>query len=61
MNLRMLRFDTSKHILADYFARRWAKATTFCEWGYPKHRTDEDVMESPQFDFEVEAVIHCPP
>ena len=22
-------------------------------------RTDEDVMEFPQFDFEVEAVIHC--
>ena len=24
-------------------------------------RTDEAVMEIPQFDFEVEAVIHCAP
>ena len=23
--------------------------------------TDEDVIEFPQFDFEVEAVIHCAP
>ena len=24
-------------------------------------RTDEDIIEFPQFDFEIEAVVHCAP